>query len=34
MMRILVIMFAAPPIIMGVWSMAVLLGQRIEHYYQ
>ena len=30
MMCILVIKCGAPPIIMSAWSMAVLLGQRIE----
>ena len=30
---ILAIMFAAPPILVGAWLMAVLLGYRIEYYY-
>ena len=27
-----VIICVAPPILVGTWSMAVLLGQRIEYY--
>ena len=30
---ILVIMFAGSPILVGAWSMVVLLEQRIDYYY-
>ena len=27
------LVIVAPPIVMGVWSMAFLLGQHVEYYY-
>ena len=27
------IVIVAPPIVVGAWSMAYLLGQRVEYYY-
>ena len=27
------LVIVAPPIVMGAWSMAFLLGQHVEYYY-
>ena len=28
-----ILLIVAPPIVMGAWSMAFLLGQHVEYYY-